>query len=177
LSELKNLKEGNQQTQFQFYDRHKSAFLMFGNKFELPKVELIEVYQDACLVVFENAVLGKLDHVQSSLQSYLFGVAKFLIYKRFRNAKRLSEIDLSEAEEAIFFEPFEDELQNPRIDLIRSSLGKMGKKCRQILTLFYFEEKDLDDIMTTMAYESKNVLKSQKSRCLKQLKEMIQDNE
>jgi DNA-directed RNA polymerase specialized sigma subunit len=41
------------------------------------------------------------------------------------------------------------------------------------LQLFYYEEKKLDEIQEQLGYTSKDVLKSQKSRCLKQLKELI----
>jgi len=34
----------------------------------------------------------------------------------------------------------------------------------------------LDEIMSTQGYENKNVVKSQKSRCLKSLKDLILNN-
>ena len=37
----------------------------------------------------------------------------------------------------------------------------------------YFEEKKLDEIQTILNYSNKDVLKAQKSRCLKHLKELI----
>lgn len=172
-STLKQLQQADERAQFRFYDEHKSSFLFFARRFDLPREELLEVYQDACLVIFENAVLGKLDAIQSSLKTYLFGVAKFLIYKRFREIKTREEVDTAEITDNHYFEPFEEEI-NPRVVQIQRALQKMGKKCRKILTQFYFEQKDLDAIMRDSDYDSKDVLKSQKSRCLRQLKELIQ---
>lgn len=51
---------------------------------------------------------------------------------------------------------------------------KLGEQCQKVLRLFYYEEKKLDEIQQLLSYSSKDVLKAQKSRCLKQLKELIQ---
>jgi DNA-directed RNA polymerase specialized sigma24 family protein len=41
------------------------------------------------------------------------------------------------------------------------------------LYLFYYRGMTLEDIQREMTYEAKDTVKSQKSRCLKQLKEII----
>jgi DNA-directed RNA polymerase specialized sigma subunit len=51
-------------------------------------------------------------------------------------------------------------------------LKKLGEQCQKVLTLFYYEEKKLDEIQSLLGYTNKDVLKSQKSRCLKQLKDL-----
>ena len=54
----------------------------------------------------------------------------------------------------------------------KKSFEKLGQQCRKVLQLFYYDEKKLDEIQTLLGYTNKDVLKSQKSRCLKQLKEL-----
>ena len=171
---LEQLKRGDEQGQFRFYDEHKTAFLFFTKRFDLKKEDAIDVYQDACLVIFENAQKGKLDSLKCSLKTYLFGIGKNLIYKRFQKISNEKEVELGAVEQATLFDPFEEDISNSqKVEQIRNALQKMGKKCRNVLTKFYYEEKSLDLIMSEMNYESKNVLKSQKSRCLKQLKALL----
>lgn len=173
-STREKLSRGDEQEQFRFYDEHKTAFLFFCNRFNLRKEEALDIYQDACLVIFENARNGKLEQVKCNLKTYLFGIGKNLIYKRFEKKVKDEEAELRAFELATVFDPFEDEnQQDQKIEQIRNALQGLGKKCREILKRFYFEEKSLEEIMLEMNYESKNVLKSQKSRCLKQLKELL----
>ena len=143
-----------------FYKKYRKEFFQFGRRFELFPEELEDIYQDACIVVIENLRKGKLDDLKSSFKTYLFSVGKFLAYKRFHKQK-LFENEVTE----FGFDPFEKP-ETPKVNL-----KVLGKKCRELLELFYYEEKKLDERLILMNYKDKNVLKSQKSRCLAQLKE------
>ena len=48
--------------------------------------------------------------------------------------------------------------------------------CQKILELFYYQEKKLGDIVNALGYDNKDVVKSQKSRCIKQLRKLIETN-
>jgi RNA polymerase sigma factor (sigma-70 family) len=177
LNEYKRLKEGEEEAQFEFYDINKAAFLNFAQKYKLPQDDVVEVYQDACLVVFENAIKGKIENLNSSLKTYLFGIGKFLIFKKYKELQKQSSIQVTEDWAYTYFDPFGESDESEKLKSIRNGLKSLGKKCREVLKLYYFEEKELEEIMLVMNYESKNVLKSQKSRCLKQLKEKILNND
>ena len=43
-----------------------------------------------------------------------------------------------------------------------------------ILKLFYYQGYNLDEIQEILEYSNKKVLKSQKSRCIRQLKDLVQ---
>lgn len=68
---------------------------------------------------------------------------------------------------------FENEELTIEQQLLRTHFKKLGKKCREVLTLFYYRGLTIDDIVELTDYTSKSVVRSQKSRCLKSLKEMI----
>ena len=53
---------------------------------------------------------------------------------------------------------------------------KLGSHCQKILELFYYQEKKLGDIVNALGYDNKDVVKSQKSRCIKQLRKLIETN-
>lgn len=156
-----------------FYGEHKSAFLFFGNRYDLDREELTDIYQDACIVLFEKLKAGKLDNINSSLKTYLFGIGKNLIFKRFK--QKAKTVDVEAIEIVAFEDPFKEEetLEERRM---RAAFVKLGDQCQEVLRLFYYEEKSLGEIMSILTYKDKNVLKSQKSRCLKQLKDLVKKN-
>ena len=53
-------------------------------------------------------------------------------------------------------------------------LNKLGEPCQQLLTLFYFNNYTMESIAETMGYKNDKVAKSQKVRCLKELKKEAQ---
>lgn len=59
---------------------------------------------------------------------------------------------------------------------LQKAFVTLGKKCKEILTLFYYRGFTLDEISETLNHDNKNVTKSQKSRCIKQLKEKVNYN-
>jgi len=57
--------------------------------------------------------------------------------------------------------------------LLKKYYDQLGDRCKSILNLFYYQGYDLDEIRVILNYSNKKVLKSQKSRCLKQLKDLV----
>ena len=50
----------------------------------------------------------------------------------------------------------------------------MAKRCNMILTLFYYEEKDYDEMLVLMpTFKSKDALKTAKYKCLKRLRDSV----
>lgn len=57
------------------------------------------------------------------------------------------------------------------LEIIADCISKMSKQCNQIITLFYYEEKTLDDIMVELkTFISKDALKTRKYKCMEELR-------
>ena len=177
---ISQLKKRDRNALKNVYERYKTEFFKFASRYN-AKTELLEdIYQDALIVLYENAQAGKLDSLRSSLKTYLFGTGKFMLFKRFRDAKK--EVHTDEAyvfdnyEQAVIEDVYEDEGPNEYQRQLVANFKKLGEKCREILELFYLRGMKLDEITQTQGYENKDVTKSQKSRCLKSLKQLIGKN-
>lgn len=166
------LKQEDEKTIRDIYNDYRPGFLLFANRYGLGQDQNLDVYQDAIIALCENAQKGHLDNISSSLKTYLFSIGKYMIFAKLRKKKRINEfanIDEFEGE----WEDYSEERQDKDIQLLRESIPKLGKKCQEILKLFYYKEYNLDEITQLMKYNNKNVAKSQKARCIKQLKEII----
>ena len=53
---------------------------------------------------------------------------------------------------------------------VRKSLEQLGLHCRQLLLLFYYFRKSMDEIATDLGYTNADNAKSQKYKCLQKLK-------
>ena len=173
MNEIEKIKSGSQKAITDFYDRYKSPFLVFGRSFGLDKEQLLDVYQDVCVVFIEQVQKGKLVELKGTAKSYLFGIAKHLIFKRFSLKEKVEKATQIWFEENIV-QPieYEETLEKQRMS---SAFLNLGNQCKAILNLFYYEEKSLEEVQEILGYSDKNVVKSQKSRCIKKLKELIKN--
>ena len=165
------LKQGNEKTIARIYNDNRNGFILFASRYEINVDEVIDIYQDAIIVLCENAKKGLLDNLQSNISTYLFSIGKYMIFHRLKKNKKnvLNEQQLPDKIDWDFYEEEQDHLE---VQLLQNAWTKLGEQCKKVLHLFYYEEKKLDEIMEHLAYTNKDVLKSQKSRCLKQLKDL-----
>src|SRR5690606_28868566 len=144
---IQSLQNGNTAILDEIYLQYKGGFLEFAKRYPIDPDVVLDIYHDSVIALYENIVQGKVNGLKSSIKTYLYAIGKF-------------KIDTAEE----------------RLKLLQRAYLQLGPKCQQMLHLFYYRGLKLDDIQREMSYESKDTVKSQKSRCLKQLKEIIQTN-
>jgi RNA polymerase sigma-70 factor (ECF subfamily) len=154
------------------YNEHRSVFFGFARKFNISEDEIADIYQEAFLALRKHALSGKLLEVKCSLRTYLFGIGKYLIFNELKKKNKLVPIKFNETE----VEPVEVKADDPLTieqKLLQQNFKKLGKKCQQVLTMFYYRGLTNEEISKMEGYENDAVVRSQKSRCLKTLKEYI----
>ena len=169
------LKQGDTDILEKIYTENREGFLNFSRKFQVEDYDAVDIYQDAILVLRENAIEGKLDDLESNISTYLFAIGKYKIFQKFR-LKSKTEF----REEFEFFEEnidFDVNLSDSNLTkeqrLLKKCYDQLGERCKSVLNLFYYQGYQLDEIKDILGYSNKQVLKSQKSRCLKQLKNLV----
>jgi RNA polymerase sigma factor (sigma-70 family) len=154
------------------YEDNRKGFILFASRYNLDREDIIDIYQDAVIVLIENVKKGKTEDLKSTLSTYLFSIGKFMIFQRAKKNGRL--INQEDLEKFALEEHLPDEGEkDDRVKLLQEGFKKLGDQCRNLLSLFYYEEKKLEEIQAMLGYTTKNVLKTQKSRCLKQLKDLV----
>jgi RNA polymerase sigma factor (sigma-70 family) len=164
------------------YQEHRDIFLNFGKKYGLDYDDLSDIYQEAFIAIRGHALNGKLFKVKSSFRTYLFGIGKFMIYDLLKEKQKTGSINdflhVVKNEDEVSYEFIkidknENDLSQDQ-KVLQHFFKKLGKKCQELLTLFYSKGLSVDEIVETSNYNSNGVVRSQKSRCIKQLREMIQ---
>lgn len=174
---IKALKTGDPLEVSKLYNSHRNAFLNFGKKYGLSYDDLCDIYQEAFIALRKNALNNKLDSVNSSLKTYLFGIGKYKIFDLLKEKKSTTSYDTTklgifDSTEMVITENDNEDLTHEQ-GLLRTHFKKLGKKCQEVLTLFYSRGLSIDEIVEHSDYSDGSVVRSQKSRCLKTLKDMI----
>lgn len=131
-----------------------------------------DVYQDSMIILYETARDSKLSNLSCSIKTYLFAICRNQMLNKFKLQKRHDEkVDEVITYQREWLEPKDEDLE--KIELVKNTITKTDEPCKSILTLFYYDGLNIDEIASILGYTSKNVVKVQKSRCLSYLKQKI----
>ena len=164
-----------------FDENYKGAFFV-GNKhkdeiFQEAFITLWEKIMNKKIYVEEGELKGKDgDAFSGKLTTFFMSIArlKYLEWARenlHRYTDEKEERRRREQEMELFKTLLYDSDDETMLEIIADCISKMSKQCNQILTMFYYEEKTLDDIMVELrTFESKNALKTRKYKCMEELR-------
>lgn len=134
-----------------------------------------DIYQEAFIACWQNVKDHKFDGT-GSLEAYLFTIAKNKWTDHLRSARFkktvhqdvMTLIDQKEEED----EDQDNETQNGQ-DIMKNALHQLGNGCKNLLTLFYFERKNMEEIGEKLGIGAASA-RNKKYRCMEQLRALAQ---
>ncbi len=130
------------------------------------------------LVVFIDLIQKKRFRGEASVKSFLYTITRNLWITELRKRAGSMRRNMSFEKENIKME--EDvskqfmyyESQKSILTLFET----LGEGCKKILTLFYYDEKPIKDILLETHYENEQVLRNKKYKCLKELTDKVKNS-
>ena len=135
--------------------------------------------------VFQEVVVSFIDLVQkdkfrgeSTIKTFLFSLNRHVWLNELKRRGR----SLAREEK---YERGQEKIELDTSHFIASREGKaeviklvaeLGEICRKILLLFYYENLSMKEILEATDYESEQVVRNKKYKCLKQLENMVNAN-
>lgn len=169
---VESIKKNDTSVIKKIYLENKLRFFKIANQYEIPNDIALDIYQDSIVALIENARKNKIDNLQSSISTYFISIGKFMVFNYLKVKKTVALNEFNAVEDMDNFSTGNDSL-NEREIALKNAYEKLGEQCQKILNLFYFENKKLEEIQSLLKYENKDVLKSQKSRCISHLKKSL----
>ncbi len=125
-----------------------------------------DIFQESLLILYRNVQNGDCK-AKASLQAYLLGIAKNCWSQELRRRGKLPQQSIEGVE------VLEPELKDEEraFFLARQAFLDLGRKCQELLSMFYLQQKGLDAIAGQLGFASSKVAKNQKYRCLEKVKE------
>jgi len=159
-----------------FYDNQKKSFMNWARaRFSVDDDTLVDVYQDAVIVLYNRVIKKNTGEIKSSPESYLFGIAKNLLLKNAIKQKKMVSTDnvynfVPDEGETELTKKYDDDHDKMKID---TAMSKLDEGCRKILYLYYYRRCKLDAIVEQLGYENTDVVKSRKYQCMKKLRSIM----
>ena len=153
------------------YVAYKNEFLNYAKKYGLDADHATDVYQDAIIAMRHNFVSSHLVLTSSSIKTYLFGIGKFKILKKLKEANTFLHVE-TEGED---YAEISIEAPSPseRSVALSKYLDTISESCKKVLELFYYRNLTVEEIVQITDYKDGNTVRSHKSRCLKRLKSLF----
>ena len=153
------------------YDIYRGQFLGYAHKnfTNVSEDVIIDIYQESFITLYEYIRTKRLtaDNLTVSLRTYLFSIGKHKLINYIRGEKEfvptLEDIPVPKGEG----------LETEQQTIVNQYVKKLDEPCNRMLTLFYFERKNLKEIAKLMGYKSEQVAKNKRLVCAERLKRMI----
>ena len=155
------------------YVAYRDDFVRYSKKFSIKEDIAVDIYQETFISFYQNLLSGKLTQLTSSIKTYIFGIGKFKIYEHLRVDSKLKIIDEPLRSDITEDLDLDSQVLNEREQLVKKQFKKLGQQCQEILELFYLQGRSISEIQVFKEYESTDVVKSLKWRCLKKLKQLV----
>lgn len=174
-SRLKAIRENDEVVMKAFYQENypKVETYVLNNSGSIDEAK--DVYQEAFIAVWRNIQLDRFkEHAGTSLEGYLYQVAKHKWLDHLRMARRRQVVPLA-VETNGFKMPELSENEQELLTLIKTKMKLLGEMCREVLDRFYYQKQSMRTISEGMNW-TEATAKNNKYRCLQRLRELLKSN-
>lgn len=171
---VQKIRSGDMTTLDEVFTDNRNAFIsQLMKNYQIPLEEIKDIYAVAATIFYDNIMSGKLTTLTVKPLSYLLGIGQNLVKEWVRKQKNVP-VDIEKilinhiAEETPVTDSYEQKLR-----LVISKLAELGKVCKEILELFYFERRSIPEITKRLGFANVDTAKSRKYKCNKRLKQLV----
>ena len=159
------------------YDIHYGMLEYFILQNSGDETDAQDTIQETMLV-FVNLVHEQKYRGEASIKSILYSINKNIWLGELRKRKNRQVRDMAfESDKEIEVEDYSAELiKMEGYKMIMELFEKLGRGCKSILTLFYFENLSMEEIVKKEKYSSEQVLRNKKYKCMKELSTKIESD-
>ncbi len=173
---VQKIRSGDLKTLDEVFTDNRNAFIaQLMKRHQIPLEEVKDIYAVTVTIFYDNIMTKKLTSLRVKPLSYLLGIGQNLVKEWLRKQKNIP-VDIEKVlishivEETPVTDVYEQKLK-----LVIDKLEELGKACKEILELFYFEKRSIPEIKELLGFANINTTKSRKYKCNKRLKQLVND--
>lgn len=153
---------------YQSFPTFKKSFVKSGGRAK----DAEDIFQDALLIFIKKAKESNFE-LNCAASTYLYSICRNLSLVHFREISKAIKLPMDSQE--FFHDPNEAEsfIENEKkYDALDAVLNKIGKRCMELLKLFYSHNLRMHEIAKRMDFKSETSAKTQKYKCLEKAKQL-----
>ena len=159
------------------YRQHFAGFCRYIEQNRGSRQDAEDIFQEV-LVSFIELVQQEKFRGESSVKTFLFALNRYSWLNELKRRNRAGnrEINYENAKEDI--EPGVADIISGRESRqqVMELVDRLGDMCKKILLAFYYENLSMKEILMQSNYESEQVVRNKKYKCLKQLEQWLTED-
>jgi RNA polymerase sigma-70 factor (ECF subfamily) len=169
------IRSGGQSELAAVYEEFRAEFLHWiTREYRCSQEDGQDIYQVTIIIFFDNIRQGKLQHLVSSVKTYLFGIGKNLALENLRKEKKFVPMDQEKwLRNSLVDEPT-PHVEESVFAQAKEALQKLGQPCQRLIELFYYEKKSMPEITEALGYKNPDTAKNQKCKCMARLRKLFE---
>jgi RNA polymerase sigma factor (sigma-70 family) len=172
---IRQLQQGDKPAMEYLYQQYWPVIAHFVWLNQGREEEAQDLFQDGILILYEK-LLQKDFLPQCSLKTYLYAICRNQWLKRLRDEKVFMIQDSVDLLENIPDITEDKETAQPGDQELAQVLQQLKEPCISLITEFYYQRMNLEQIAEKHHYASPNVAKQIKFRCLERLRKSLDNN-
>ena len=171
--------DGDSRAFDEVYKRFKAQFVALMRVSQrLSREDAEDLYHKACAVFYNNIATGRISRNSlgnTQIKAYLNNTGKYILFNERRKRQVPLAVDTDyviNLDEKTMDEEYDKE-QDDKLFIIRTTVINMPQPCAQILNLAVYMKKSNKEVAEIMNYSGEDTVKTQRSRCMKKLKDKV----
>ncbi len=156
------------------YQKHYGALSSFVKNNRGSDQDAEDIFQEV-VVSFIRLVEQNKFRGESGIGTFLYAMNRHAwlneLKRRGRAVKREEKFEVAKARDVDSIEKLIDNRESHK--LLMDTVAELGDSCRQILLLYYYENRSMKDIADITHYENEQVVRNTKYKCLKKLESLL----
>lgn len=169
---LREISKGNDNALAWLYDNHIRMITKYIANNSGNDDDAQEMLQEALILLWEKVRSGNF-HLHSKLSTYIYAVVRNKWLKELERRKRNSDLDEARMQTGDASDSLQSLEQEELANMISVNIEKLSPVCRELLKLFYYENKSMADISNALGFANEDVAKSKKYQCKKLLEKLV----
>ncbi len=171
---FENIQAGDKKALEQVYRSNRESIINWiTRKHSCSLEEAKDIYQDAIVIFYNNAVKGKISEINFSISSYLHEVVRRQFLNKLKKENRMSRglSGFLQAPEASNLES--EHLFEQKLELVHKAMQEMSEACKQLIKLRYYSNMDMQAICQQLGYKNPDTAKNLKYKCMRILRRKV----
>jgi RNA polymerase sigma factor (sigma-70 family) len=132
-----------------------------------------DILQEALIVLWERIRNNSFEY-QAKLNTFIYATAKNIWLRRLaRNRRETTAPDETFEVATKDATPLEELEENEQVIAVQQAMEKLGNPCYDILLLYYWEDRSMEEIALKLGFANADTVKSKKYQCKKALEKLV----
>ncbi|GAB4244158.1 MAG: hypothetical protein Tsb0034_22240 [Ekhidna sp.] len=162
---LERISRGDERVLDHLYKKHYRMMTRIVLSNNGTEDEAKDVYQEALLAFWQKAARGELV-LTSKISTYLYSICLNQWRKELDRKSRLSSEEVDDVE-------YQQHEAKERLKIVKECIDGLGDVCKKVLTYYYFDGLNMQDIAKKMKFANTDTAKTKKYKCKKKLDSLI----